>query len=531
MAKLRLPADIASLMEIGVDHWWANASWPVSEDEFAEQVSVLFSAYRDALNETGIGTRDVLLADVKFIAYLAQVFHAALTRKRCQEQEFDLAYRGIALSYYEPDWDDLGHQFHSLLPGSGSPIYRVREAIRRVRFNRHLSPLVRASLFCRPSKLWSAGALNDVKINYINNIDNHFDIPYLKGLTGRHNPILDVERTEISLALDKFIGELKKSSDLLAVFPDTFEFITTTWQKRLEDLQLVYQAVLASRRLPKQVLCSEMGSPENRIIALAAKRKGAEVVAFSHGNDAGHIEKITDAFWDYSICTKYVALSKRSSEMHAARAKKSGLSACADTKFESSYTEEYVTFLRSGSVASEPGSEGVRTVLLTGFPMHAQRYIYGRGEYFPFRLGAELEVARILKAAGIRVLYKPHPETAAIMSEIMKERVDAILTGSFEAALDQTDCVVFTYPVSTTFGATLGSNIPIVLLDHLGRQWSRDAREKLARRCAIVPCDIDDEGKFQLPADELVEAIKISPSKLDHTYLLEYMAPTNYEPV
>jgi hypothetical protein len=530
MDKRRLPADISALMDIGVDRWWAEASWPVSEGEFAVQVSALFAAYHTVLNGSNPGIRDILLVDIRFVGLLAQIFHTSLAQKRGLEQKCKVVYHDLARTFFEPDWDALSVQFCFLGQGGSSLKYRIREAIRRFRFNRHLSMSARGVAFFRPDGLWSVGVLSDNKVSYSKSPGRHFDMPYLTGLIDHLKVISDADKREITQAVDVFVSKLAKSNDLFPVAPTIFAAIAATWKKRLFDLLPVYQAVLSSSRPLKTVMCSEMGNPDNRIIALAAKRKGAEVIAFSHGNDPGHIEKIHEPYMDYSICTKYIAISKRSAELHAAHARNSGLMACHDTLFESSETEQYVNFLRDRTVQDGQNNRVVNAVLLAGFPMHAQRYIYGRGEYFPFRLGAELEIAKYLKASGMKVLYKPHPETDAVTSKIMRERVDEILTCSFEKALDRADCVVFTYPLTTTFGATLASDKPIVLLDHAGRNWNAEAREKLTRRCAMVPCDIDANGKLQLMSEKLIEAVKSSPSKLDHTYLLEYMAPANYEP-
>jgi hypothetical protein len=167
------------------------------------------------------------------------------------------------------------------------------------------------------------------------------------------------------------------------------------------------------------------------------------------------------------------------------------------------------------------GKRKTRNVMLMGYPMHAQRYVYGTGEFFQFRLSAELEIVEMLSEAGFRVLYKAHPETVQFTSKIMGPRVDEFITKPFETELHRADCLVFTYPLTTTFGAALATDIPIVMLDMEKRNWIADAYKKLKLRCAMVPASLDTDGRNKFSRHGLIEAIKAAPSLIDHSQLKE----------
>ena len=109
----------------------------------------------------------------------------------------------------------------------------------------------------------------------------------------------------------------------------------------------------------------------------------------------------------------------------------------------------------------------------------------------------------------------------------MESRVDEIIYEPFEAVMDRADCIVFTYTITTTLGAALATDVPIVVFDHKGRPWNKGAYKKLKLRCAMVPTSLDGNGRNSFSDADLLEAITRAPSLMDHSYLDEFMSPAS----
>ena len=107
----------------------------------------------------------------------------------------------------------------------------------------------------------------------------------------------------------------------------------------------------------------------------------------------------------------------------------------------------------------------------------------------------------------------------------MESRVDEIIYDPFETVMGRADCIIFTYTITTTLGAALATNMPIVLFDHKGRPWNMAAYEKLKLRCAMVPTALDGNGRNSFSENDLLDAITHAPSLMDHSYLNEFMSP------
>ncbi|MBT4888395.1 MAG: hypothetical protein HON65_02425 [Rhodospirillales bacterium] len=521
MSNNVLPADITALLDIGVDKWHAQASWPVSEEEFSNLSNVVFQSYGEMLDTLPHDLQDVFLVDLRFVSFLPQYFHAAAVKERSNHASIEVSYGNLARPFYEPDWSAHAEQYNIKLSPFDKVRFRIREAIRKFRFNRHLPVWQRCLAVFKKSKCWSFGVFDSDKREYLSSDITWIESPFLENFLSNASKHSTTPTAQCRSAVEKYLDDICAKVQILDGMHLPIAEIADTWVTRLINLHEQYSAVMTSNRKPELVLVSGLGDPANRIMALAAKRAGAHVVAFSHGNDTGRTENITQSFLEYAVCNEFVSISQPAADFHTHQLKQSSWKFCSQTTFSALKTDQYQRKFSQ----IERGEHSIKNVMLMGFPMHPQRYVYGKGEFFQFRLSAELDVARVLREAGYRVLYKAHPETIHITEQIMNSRVDEIVHAPFESELQRADCLVFTYPLTTTFGASLATDIPIVLLDHKGRKWVARAYEMLKHRCALVSTSLDENGKNRFCENELLDAIEQSPQKMDHSYLNEYMSP------
>jgi len=529
MCKIVIPADIQALVDIGVDKWHSEASWPVGEEEFSNFASNICQSFGEFLNTTRPEMQDIFLADINFVGFLGQYFHAAVVTERSNRASVAVSYSDLARPFYEPNWSALATANRASFSAFEKAMFRPREAVRRFRFNSQLSPLQRCLSIFRSSQYWSLGALNEDKHEYLGSSKLWVEIPYLERFLTKVSKLSESQERELLQAVDQCLDKICSRASMLVDLSLPLADITRTWVARLTDVYEQYLAVMASKRSAKLVLASGLGNTANRIMALAAKRKGAHVVAFSHGNDTCMIESIVTPYLEYAICNEFVSISQSLADFHTKQQRQVGWNFCSETTFSSLETVKYQDQFKSRAPGQSraSGQAPIKSVMLAGYPMHPQRYLYGTGDFFPFRLSAELDTVRILREAGYRVLYKPHPETQQITSEIMRSRVDQIIHDPFEVVMDRADCIVFTYTITTTLGAALATDVPIVLFEHKGRPWNKDAYEKLKLRCAMVPTSLDSNGRNALLEADLLDAITRAPSLMDQSYLNEFMSPAS----
>jgi len=530
MNDLIIPADIEALVEIGVDEWHAQAGWPVDEEAFSSLVGNIFQSFGEYLNTATPALQDVFLADLHFISFLGQYFHAAIVNKKANHASITVTYSDLARPYYAPDWNAIAMANRSNISAIERVLYRPREAVRRYRFNHQLSPIQRVLTIFQSSEYWSIGAFSNDKLEYLRPSKFWVETPYLERFPVRACNISKGQEQELSQAVERCLHEICSRASLPGDLDLSLADVSRTWVARLTDVYRQYLAVMASARSAKVVLTTGVGNTANRIMALAAKRKGAHVVAFSHGNDTSMIDFNAGPFQEYAVCSEYVSISQSVADYLSEQNSQNGWSFCSGTKFSSLETMKYQKQLRLGATdqVKAQGQKKIKSVMLSGYPMHPQRYLYGAGNFFPFRLRAELDAVRILRKAGYHVIYKPHPETQQITSKIMESRVDEIIYEPFESVMDRADCLLFTYTATTTLGAALATAKPIVLFNHKGQRWNKSAYEKLQLRCAMVPTSLDKNSRNKFSEADLLDAVTRAPTLICHSYLNDFMSPAGW---
>ena len=518
---ITIPADILALKQLGVDEWHARASWPVHEEEFSNLVTSILQCYGQFLNAASPAEQDIFLADFGFISFLIQHLHASLAKMRAETASIPISYSDLARPFYEPDW-----HAHAIAFRTNSSIvkrfqFRLREAVRRFRFNHQLPLLERCLTIVRSSEWWSLSEFSEDKRDFLGSTETWVEIPYLESFLTNSCRITESQRQGLLFGVNRCLDAIISRTSILKDLDLPITDIAGAWARRLGDIYEIYLAVMDSERLPKYILASGLGNTPNRIMALAAKRKGTHVVAFSHGNNACMIDFNALPFLEWAICNEFVSISKAVADYHTERNHDNSWSFCSETTFSSLETSKYSDLFQS----QEFSKTKIKSVMVAGYPMLPERYLYGTGDFFPFRLSAELDVVKILRDAGYHVIYKPHPDTQKVMSEIMESRVDEIIHEPFETVINYADCIVFTYTVTTTLGAALATKIPIVLFSHDGRPWNRTAYDLLKCRCAMVPTSLDENGRSYFSKATLLNAISRAPTLMDHSYLDKYLSP------
>ena len=376
------------------------------------------------------------------------------------------------------------------------------------------------SIFKRSSN-WNIGALTSGKLAYMTEQNRIYDFPFVERLYDKN---LAVDRN----GTERVRGVLAQMLSNIANYcSDQFQFrldvdnILVAWIERLSTLHQLYDGTLRMRHPPDTILIGGASDPFIRTVALALRRNGAKTVGFQHGHNMGYTWESARSYIDVSISDEFVCASASAATALQNLAKGEAFTRNCATRFVATNDPTY-RMLWDQSLGSAQ-VDLVRSVMVLGFPMNAIRYVYGTGLFWNFKLDLELRIVRALRQNGYNVLYKPHPDTHEIMKMVMQGEADSVIPERFEAAYGEADALLFTYPLTTTFGFAVCTEKPIVLIDMKGESWYEDIYEKIGKRCALVDAHFDDRNRVAFDTNELLEAIRIAPEKRDSDYVVSYM--------
>jgi hypothetical protein len=276
-------------------------------------------------------------------------------------------------------------------------------------------------------------------------------------------------------------------------------------------------------RLPKTLWTGTCGNVWDRMLRLAVREAGGRVSAHSHaGGTPDYVNPVYTAS-EFLACDEYAAYNEREAEL---------LSRHADPRFLLEPIPEMKIVPVPPLPAPEPkdlGRSKNRPAIL-----YLGNFILGREATVSHPFFSDLTAvdwqARLISRltnAGHEVLFKEHPNNYVPAPEEYASVCGAtmIREGCFEDLLDMGDVYLFDNRSSTTFNVAVKTKKPIVFIDFGLVDFIDDARELLARRCAVVEGRLDAENRAQIDWDELREAIRRAPELTRDTAFLKAFYP------
>ena len=100
--------------------------------------------------------------------------------------------------------------------------------------------------------------------------------------------------------------------------------------------------------------------------------------------------------------------------------------------------------------------------------------------------------------------------------------VDEVSIDKFENVFNQADCLLFCNSLSTTFGFSLLTNRPIVVLEMKDQVHYPKAFDMLNKRCCFVKTEIDNKDKVIFDEREVINAIEASSTNINYEVLNEF---------
>lgn len=515
-------ADAESIDELGVGRWRTAWRCPVSEDSFLAMADSVGNRLARLLAEATPAARDMLLADVVFVlVHLIQHMHAREVESLCASGT-RFVYGPASAPVVRPDWAALGAAHDAWVTAGRSRRQQLRGMAKSVLLNRPAA-LVRAAAAgrLRPDA-WAIGSRSWLRAEYVAK----------RGLLCRYDDA-DVILAETRAAIGENPSLLRPAlsafvSDMDRLLKDRCgarldrDRIVSAWWRRLSTLAPAYNAIAARRDLPATLLLTNQGIPLNRTIALAARRRGVRVVGFSHGNEPGNVDVSGGGAVQHAPCNEFVCISKASADVHADNYRTGGLAGLYPVSFTSAATRHYLDL--SAQASRRPLPAAVRRVMVMGYPLVPHRYSFRGGLYFPYQLDIQMRMIELLIENGFTALYKAHPEMKGAGDSFFRDLGAEVIPAPFEQAWSEADALIFTYPLTSTFGVALCTNRPIIVLDVEGLAWNPEPLALLRDRCTLIPASYDDRDRIRFDTGALVEALRRPTSEPDQSYVRRMMS-------
>jgi len=514
-----LALDVEAIGELGVARWQADFAWPVSDAAFDSLADLIWHGFIALLGRLPPREADLLMADTLLPATILRSLHFRAVEVHCRESGRRLRAAGIARDYVHPDWAKLARRYD--LPGGALERwrFRLRGVAKSLAFNRQAGPLSRASVPFRRHRTWNLGSFSAHKTAYLAAQGGLCAHPYWQGLVApgaAPAPLAPGLAAGIAQLLAEIAGHAARRLGVAVDLTAAGE----AWLRRLAVLAGHYDRLHATA-LPRLLLLSETGNPWHRLISAAVRRQGGQVVGFQHGNEMGvHLNPMS-CIAEFGVCDRFVVATATSARWLDALYRASPLARWRPVAFEALPDPQHRSTFAAGRGVALP--ERIRTVMLMGYPPNWIRYPYFPACYATMRLDLEVRLAKALGEAGVRVIYKAHPQYAEKTAPLFAGLVDRVVGEPLEGTWRQADAFVFAFTGSTTFGFALCTNRPVIVINPAEEAWQPEALALLARRCRLVPAAVDAQNRVQFDAAALRGALAAPVEEPEYAFVEQAM--------
>ncbi len=300
-------------------------------------------------------------------------------------------------------------------------------------------------------------------------------------------------------------------------FKDQFLELLSNSLKALKTCQ----KRIKSWSIKEELLVTHIGNVHHRIFASAWNTLGGKVVGFSHGNIYPYAYVPGDILnGAFQIYDRFIVASEGEKRLleYAQKDFKFGFRNNIEfaTYKNSIYNPIFKEFQKADSVKE------IKKVMYVGFPTDYNNYSYSAEINTMTYVSLEIRIMKDLKKAGYYIIYKAHPDTLSQTRDLYAPFCDEIITEKFENVWRKADCVFFGVPYSTTFGYTLMTNRPVVLMDLKTNYWHPSVYPLLKQRCAIVNMKLQDGGKLDYDSAEIAKAVEKSKNNISYELIKKF---------
>jgi hypothetical protein len=326
---------------------------------------------------------------------------------------------------------------------------------------------------------------------------------------------------------DQLVSMFRSVAANLSIFvPDSVIVrLNEVLENHLTNSAALYRTYLkkATQISGERLLVAALGNSNNRALAVAARRQGAIVTGFLHGNTVFAQYEHNRINLEMGLCDEYVVYTDSSiPRIHKIIEKYPPIKGNVPRLISTNSSRFKIDWERNQK--SRRGSK-IKRVMILEYGILGDRAARFKP---PDLVNTDLiiRVAKLLHKNGYEVVLKRHPDPLQIgwapdpYSPFMDISYDR-----FEDVMDDTDAYVITYPTSSVFHSAVCSNKPIIYLDDGLFEWFDEPLELFRRRARVVNVSPDERNRLMFSENELLEAFSRPVSDPDPGYVKRLLFP------
>lgn len=279
--------------------------------------------------------------------------------------------------------------------------------------------------------------------------------------------------------IDFFFKKIEKATKKNFGISVDLTQIKLNWKKKFFYLMEDYLQVINSKYIKnfKKIYFTDDMQTNHRLMSSAAQSLGIETYRLDHGNNfyfkENRLNKFFISSYRYHICENKNSLRSLNKVI---KVNKNLLKS----------SKIIIQNILLKKKIKKKMSKNIKTVMLLGFPMTTNRYMGPEDLFWNNELILELQILKVLKKNGYKVLYKIHPSITG-WEHVLNKYVDEIIYEKFEDCWNKADLFIFTNIGSTTFAYSLSTNIPVILFDNKNNtNWNKGVLKYIKKRCHLI---------------------------------------------
>ena len=521
------PIDIAGIKNIGVEEWLKGYYIPVTGKEFQTIYDNAFTSFLDVVKQHNDDVVYwVAISNINIINFASQWILEVLRLIRLQERGYEYI---IGKEQVRIPSDISTYEYNSFAKTN-----LIGKTVSELNFQERIKNVLRAvkyNLF--PPFFADKNILTNITspVFFIGNRSAQEVVAYcqLNKIAPIHLPsMLFANNSYEKVGKDPVINEvLEFVCRFFVLLKNQFPVINSSLfellRKEIDEcfrysLLFFRQNVnVISQLRHDKLLATGLGNQIHKIFMASWRYVGGDVIGFTHGN--GYFSGYTPGYFKIlSLVNHYMAASAGHKEILQKTAKdfSFGLRMGNITFVNQPYYKRLFTELQRKRPVNK-----IKKVMLVGFPMVDYYFPFFPASYAFAQLRLELRIGKILRSNGYNVIYKPHPMTANDEEGIFDGYADEVANARFEEIFDKADCIVFGTYGSTTFGFSLLTNKPMVLIETKGTYWYPRTFELIKQRCSIVDAEAID-GEIVFDEKDVLNAVQESINNINYDILYEF---------
>lgn len=525
MSSKVYPIDISGIKSIGTEEWMNNYYVPVTGKEFQDIYNKVFALYVDHIKQYNDDvTYWISISNFKIPIKIAWYISEYLRLLRLKEERYEYIIgeekKRIPANISTYRFPTLVHIDRNKITTNLSIQDRIKNIVRTVKHNVSNPFFViknMSNLSEMPFIIGSKSQVEVVAYCKANKIDT-FHLPLM--LFARKTT-LDSKDPQVIKVLEFIRGYLIAISKEYPVIDNlALKRLSKEVEEYFIQSLLFFQMNLNvfRKHKPKTLLTTGLGPEVYRLFCSAWRYAGGEVIGFVHGNS--YCNSYMPRIISYLVLVnQFVTLSEGHKDLlqHAREDFSCGLRTGSIT-----HTKQKHYSLLYNKLQKNRPVKNIKKVMLIGFPMTMFYYCGFPGGFAFAQLDMEIRLAKLLRKKGYYVIYKPHPVTMNEIEGIFDNYVEEIVEDKYENVYDIADCILFGDYSTSTFGFSLLTNRPIVLIDIKGNYWFPKSFELLNKRCSIVMAELDESGRIIFEESEVLNAVEESISNINYDILYKF---------